>query len=102
LLKDFGTTGYFVRDRLFKLLSIYLNPEKKFWMNFEFDLDFFKKQFSPYGQRGKLFKILDFLKEQGELTYKIKKKKIEICNRVFEKRAESYVKRSRAAAEKKD
>jgi len=101
LLNKFGTTGYFIRDRLFKLLSLYLNPEKEFWMNFEFDLDYFKRQFVSYGQRGKLFKVLDHLRDQGELTYRIKNKRIEVYNRTFEKRAEFYVNRFRALAEKK-
>lgn len=101
LLNKFGTTGYFIRDRLFKLLSLHLNPEKEFWMNFEFDLDYFKRQFVSYGQRGKLFKVLDHLRDQGELTYRIKNKRIEVYNRTFEKRAEFYVNRFRALAEKK-
>jgi len=101
LLKKFGTTGYFVRDRLFKLLSLHLNPHKDLWMNFEFDLKFFKRHFTSIGWRQDLFKILDYLKDQGELTYKIKSERIEIYNRIFEKRAESYIKRIKAKAEKR-
>lgn len=104
LLDKFGTTGYFIESRLLKLLALRLNPLKEDWMNFEFDLLKFKQVFSPYGQRGCLFKTLDYLASQGSLHYRIinNGKRIEIYSRKFEKSASGYVNRFRKLAEEEE
>jgi len=102
LLEEFGTTGFFIKIRLLQFLALNLDPSKEFWFNFEFDLVKFKQVFGHYGWRGNLFKVLNYLKDQGELTYKIKNKRIEIYSRTFEKSAQSYVDKAKRKAEKED
>jgi len=101
LLNKFGTPGFFIKYRLYQFLASKLNPFKDDWMNFEFDLKKFKQVFEQYGHRGKLFDVLNLLKNQGEIHYRIidNSKRIEIYSKKFERAAQEYVKRTLRRAE---
>jgi len=102
LLDRFGSRGYFIDHRLQELMATRLDPDKKNWMEFDFDLLKFKQVFNPHARHVGLFNVLDLLKQQGDLKYFITQngKRIVITSRKFELSAQEFVRRTRKLAGK--